>query len=283
MQNFNFHQHTYRCRHADLRMQDEDYVKEYLQIGVKKIAFTDHCPEKEVIDTRDFMRMTYEERIGYLESIKKLKEKYKDKIEILSGYEIEYLPGQEDNLRELKNEVDILILGQHFIYDKDCKNLKILNNGNFNEEDMNKYASYIQKAAELQLPNIIAHPDFFMLARKEWGNIEEVITRRICEAAEKYNIFLEINLNNIFKKTIYDSKKDIFYNFNENEIEEKLKEVVYPNKNFWRIAREYNIKVLYGLDTHFKSQILYFNKLVPLANKILGKETIENLNFIQDL
>ena len=30
MQNFNFHQHTYRCRHADLRMQDEDYVKEYL-------------------------------------------------------------------------------------------------------------------------------------------------------------------------------------------------------------------------------------------------------------
>lgn len=283
MQNFNLHQHTYRCRHADLRMQDEDYVNEYLKIGLKKIAFTDHCPEKEVIDDRDFMRMDYSERIGYLESIKNLKEKYKDKIEILSGYEIEYLPGQEENLKELKDETDILILGQHFIYNKDEKSLHILNDYEFDDDDMDKYATYIEKAAELHLPDIIAHPDFFMISRKKWSKKNEEITRRICQTAEKNNIALEINLNNIFKKTIYDYKKDIFYNYDKNEIKEKLKEVKYPNADFWKIASEYNVKVLYGLDTHFKNQILYFDKLIPLANEIIGKAIIDKFNLVESL
>lgn len=48
------------------------------------------------------MRMKYDERLDYLNSIKILKEKYKDVIEIESGYEIEYLPGKEKNLFELK-------------------------------------------------------------------------------------------------------------------------------------------------------------------------------------
>ena len=283
MQNFNLHQHTYRCRHADLRMEDEDYVQEYLQIGFKKFAFTDHCPEKEVIDDRNFMRMDYSERIGYLESIKKLKEKYKDKIEILSGYEIEYLPGQEENLKELKDETDILILGQHFIYNKDGKSLHILHDDEFNDDEMDRYATDIEKACELGLPDIVAHPDFFMISRKIWSQKNEEITRRICETVEKNNIALEINLNDIFKKTIYDYKKDIFYNYTEQEIEKKLKEVRYPNAEFWKIVSEYNIKVLYGSDTHFKNQILYFNDLIPLANKILGKETVEKLNFVEDL
>ena len=44
----------------------------------------------------------------YLNSIKSLKEKYKDVIEIETGFEIEYLPGQEKNLFELKNETERL-------------------------------------------------------------------------------------------------------------------------------------------------------------------------------
>lgn len=46
MQNFNYHSHTYRCGHADLDMRDEDYIKEYIKMGFKKMAFTDHCPQK---------------------------------------------------------------------------------------------------------------------------------------------------------------------------------------------------------------------------------------------
>ena len=52
MQNFNYHTHTYRCGHADDTMSDEDFVKELIKKGFKKIAFTDHCPDKEGIDKR---------------------------------------------------------------------------------------------------------------------------------------------------------------------------------------------------------------------------------------
>lgn len=57
MQNFNYHQHTYRCGHADLDMLDEEYVTEYIKMGFEKIAFTDHCPEKNEIDSKENVRM----------------------------------------------------------------------------------------------------------------------------------------------------------------------------------------------------------------------------------
>ena len=66
MQNFNYHTHTYRCRHADYSMSDEDYVKELIKKGFKRIAFTDHMPDKEGIDSRTYMRMDYSEKEGYL-------------------------------------------------------------------------------------------------------------------------------------------------------------------------------------------------------------------------
>ena len=92
MQKFNYHTHTKRCGHADNNMTDEDFVKLFIKKGFTKIAFTDHCPEKEEIDYRKNMRMKYSEKDEYLNSIKLLKEKYKDAIEIETGFEVEYLP-----------------------------------------------------------------------------------------------------------------------------------------------------------------------------------------------
>ena len=124
MQNFNYHSHTYRCGHADLDMKDEEYIEEYIKMGFKKMAFTDHCPDKNEIDKEPNVRMKYSQKDEYLNKIKELKEKYAGKIEIQSGFEVEYLPGEEDNIRELKEDSDKIILGQHFIYD-DNKQLKI--------------------------------------------------------------------------------------------------------------------------------------------------------------
>lgn len=281
MQNFNYHQHTYRCKHADLDMQDEDYVRDYIKMGFKKIAFTDHCPEKNKIDKREKMRMEYSERHEYLDSIKNLKQKYADKIQIQSGYEIEYLPGEEENLKELKSEVDKIILGQHFVYDE-SNNLKIVrlsgDLNKFTDAELMRYAEYIVKAMELGIPDIIAHPDFFMCASDGFGEVENKISDMICKVAEKYNIALEINLNDIFKKIYYENRELNFLPVEEQR--EKLKNVVYPCKEFWEIASNYNIKVLYGLDVHRKGQIELFRELVQFANEIIGSETISKLNFI---
>ena len=100
MQRFNYHTHTYRCGHADNNMSDEDFVKLFVKKGFNKIAFTDHCPEKEIIDNRKNMRMKYSEKDEYLSSVKELKEKYKDK----NNQEIKELKEHIKNLEEMLNK-----------------------------------------------------------------------------------------------------------------------------------------------------------------------------------
>lgn len=279
MQKFNYHTHTTRCGHADFDMKDEDYVEEYIKMGFKKIAFTDHCPQKNKIDKRDKVRMEYDEKKQYLDSIKSLKEKYVDKIEIKSGYEVEYIPGEEANILELKEETDTLILGQHFVYNSNNQ-LKICGKCDLEKEDLMKYASYIERAVELGIPDIIAHPDIYMLMRKTFEETEAEVANRICRVAQKYNIPLEINLAKVYNATYYENRKP-----NNDPIEkqkERLCNVYYPCREFWQIASCYDIKVLYGIDAHHRGQVSLFSNLVMLANEIIGQETLQKLKFVQN-
>lgn len=279
MQKFNYHSHTYRCVHADIDYTDEEYVQDYIKMGFKKIAITDHCPEKNEIDKRQHMRMKYEQKEEYLNSIKNLKEKYINQIEIQSGYEVEYLPGEEENIRELKEETDKIVLGQHFIYD-DNKQLKIFGKVDFTDQELIRYAEYLDKAMELNIPDIIAHPDIYMLKRKEFGEIENKVAHMICQSAEKYNIPLEINLNNIFSNTYYENRT-----LNNEPIEKqrmKLVNVSYPCREFWEIVSQYKIKVLYGLDAHHRTQISLWPILLEFTEEILGEKLLNNLDFIQE-
>ncbi len=277
MQDFNYHTHTFRCGHADL-IEDEEYVKEYIKMGFKKIVFTDHCPERTLIDTRVNIRMQYSLKNEYLANIQKLREKYAKQIIIESGYEVEYLPGEEASLLELKKETDKILLGQHFLYDRN-KNLKIFGSKNkFTKEELKEYVNYIEEAVKLRIPSLIAHPDIYMLGRDSFGKTESEIAHRICEIAEKYSVPLEINLNKIFSDTYYKDKK-----LNDDSIQVQRKRIIdiaYPCKEFWEVVANYNIKVLYGIDVHHKGQISLFNNLVTLANEIIGKNTINKLNFI---
>ena len=265
MQKFNYHTHTYRCGHADNNLSDEDFVKLFIEKGFKKIAFTDHCPEKEIIDERENMRMTYSQKNEYLSSIKKLKEKYKGKIEIETGFEVEYLPGQEENLLELKNETDKIILGQHFIYDNN-KRLKIFRKENFTDDDLLKYAEYIKIAIEKEIPDIIAHPDLYMLNRKKFGDIENRVAHIICSTAEFYSIPIEINLS-----------EPVLY------LTGKKEKITYPCKEFWKVASEYqNLKVLYGIDAHFRDQIELYEKALELTKNFIGQDVIKKLHFCNE-
>lgn len=265
MQRFNYHTHTYRCGHADNNMSDEDFVKLFVKKGFNKIAFTDHCPEKEIIDNRKNMRMKYSEKDEYLSSIKLLKEKYKDIIEIETGFEVEYLPGQEQNLLKLKNETDKIILGQHFIYDTN-KNLKIFRKIDFTDDDLLKYAEYIKIAMENKIPDIIAHPDLYMLSRKKFGDNESKVAHLICAAAEKCSVPLEINLT-----------EPVLYLVGKRE------KITYPCKEFWKIASEYkNLKVVYGIDAHFQNQIELYEKALELTKNYIGQDIIKELHFCNE-
>lgn len=282
MQNFNYHSHTYRCGHADFDYTDEEYILDYIKNGFKKVAFTDHAPEKNITDKRNHMRMGYEQRHEYYASVNKLKEKYANQIEIQLGFEIEYLPDDVDNMLELKKETDKLILGQHFVYTPNNKDLVIFwEKKPVTEGDIIRYGEYLEEAMRLGIPDIIAHPDICFSGIDKFGEIEEQVARKICSAAEKYKIPLEINLNGVAAKTYFKDKT-----LNHDSFEEqvsRLKDVKYPRKEFWKIASEYDIKVLYGLDTHHRNYIDLYKELISLANITIGEDTIKKLNFIENV
>ncbi len=261
MQNFNYHTHTYRCGHADSSISDEEYVKMFIDKGFKRICFTDHCPYKEKVDFRNNMRMDYSMKEEYYSSIKQLKEKYKDEIEIEVGFEIEYVPRLLDYYKELKRETNKLIVGQHFVFDEKG-NEKVVGWGISDEKDLITYANYIKESMEKGIASIIAHPDLFMLEKSSFGTVEAKATHIICKAAEKYGIPLEINLTRAAMC-----------------LNGQINKVAYPCKEFWQIASTYNIKVVYGVDAHFRSQIELYEKSIELVNESLGKDVIGKLNF----
>ena len=106
------------------------------------------------------------------------------------------------------------------------------------------------------------------------------MAHRICKVAEKHGIPIEINLAQVFNATYY---KDRVLNDDSIEIQKgRLGSVPYPRKEFWQIASNYDVKVLYGIDAHHKGQINLFNNLVTLANEIIGMETISKLKFAEN-
>ena len=86
----NYHTHTTRCMHAT--GSDEDYVLSAIKGGYQELGFSDHTPWKYHTDYVADMRMLPEELPGYVESLRSLREKYRDQISIKIGLECEYFP-----------------------------------------------------------------------------------------------------------------------------------------------------------------------------------------------
>lgn len=226
MQTFNYHCHTSRCGHAV--GEDEEYVIEAIKNGYKKIGFSDHAPFKNGHVAG--ARMHDYELEGYVTSIKALQEKYKDQIEIRIGLEFEYYEAQLDELHAYKERFDYLILGEHepALFAPDFY-------ANHEDEDTLLYATQVVKACASGLPDYIAHPDLFMFGKEEWNETCEKATHMICAAAEKYHIPLELNLNGLKYGKCKRGKEERY---------------LYPHRNFWLIAQQYKVSVIFGLDAH---------------------------------
>lgn len=241
---YNYHTHTERCGHAT--GDDEQYVLAAIEAGFKVIGFSDHIPFKNVIHPSD--RMNYDQLDDYIQSIESLKIKYRDKIEIKLGFELEYFPEYTDYYKELLNRSDYLICGQHnkildkYSYDQFC-----------NDEDVIVYANQIKEAIESGIISFIAHPDYFMLGRRTWTKECEKAAHMIAKAAQDNKVALEINLNGIrYGKTKYDGKLSY----------------PYPFRPFWEVVSLYQVECLYSFDAH-KPFTLLENERIELVDEIL--------------
>lgn len=193
-----FHIHTYRCGHAEV-VDDVEYVKRAIELGARKITFTDHAP----FPGNPFgNRMKIEELDEYIETIKELREKFCEQIEVVCGLEIEYLPSFKTYYEELsnRNDLDILLLGQHFYQ---------LPNGSFSfslkreelfETEWNGCGEAIMEGMQTGYFSCVAHPDRIFRHQKDWKECHSEMSRKIIELAISKDICMEHNLSSLRQK-----------------------------------------------------------------------------------
>lgn len=249
-----YHTHTFRCGHA--RGVDEDYILEAIRNGVKVLGFTDHVFLKGY--SQPGIRAEYEDLDEYISTLRNLKEKYKNEIEILIGFEAEYLPKMLPYYKELleSKKIDYFILGQHVYIDEIEDKIKWYFKDKDNKEMCEKYVNDLIEGMKSGLYKYVAHPDLFATGISSWDSYAVDISKRIVEAAVKYDIPLEYNLGG--------------YRYPYERLFKGLKYLKYPNDNFWDIASTYPIKVIIGPDAH-DPEYVHDKKEIEHAKALIKK------------
>lgn len=235
MLNYNFHSHTSRCGHA--LGTDEEYVKSAIDNGFQYMGFSDHAPFRDVHEPTT--RMEKEDYASYKQSIDELKEKYKQDIQIFSGLECEFYEDHLDELEQYHQDLDYLLLGQHFNrpYGKTFFAVE-------NDDDIREYGCLVTNGMKTGLFSIVAHPDVFMVAQPEWNLACQKVVDDICAAALDHNVKLEVNLSG----TRYGKQR-----------KGDVTSYPYPFLPFWQTVSDAGVECVYGLDAHHPNRYLITN------------------------
>lgn len=261
----NYHTHLAYCNHAVGYACD--YVEAAIKANMEEIGITDHAPIKEEFMTKEeyehnwcYQNMKVETIPTYLADVKNAKEKFKDKINVLVGFESEYIPKEHEFYKWLRNQVDYLNFGVHYFFDK---NGHVLNSySDITYENVDDYASTAVMGMESGLFNTLVHPDLFMFSYKNidgkrcFDEAAIKATRKILDCAKKNNIYIEINANGL-KNSLQFSDGSSW---------------LYPYYEFWELVKkEYpDIKIIIGADAHDPLNLANENvaSVIEFAKKI---------------
>ncbi len=221
---YNFHAHTARCGHAT--GTPEEYVLQAIDGGITHMGFSDHFPLKQPDGSESQYRVPTREAKEYIDEVLTLREKYKEKIDLRVGFEMEYYPTLFDEMVKSARlcGAEYLICGQHFLSREEEKNGFATITPTGSPERLHAYASLVVEAIETGIFTYIAHPDILVFVGEEALYRQEM--QRICLAAKRRNVPLEINFLGI-----REGRK-------------------YPNEVFWRLAGDVDAPVTFGLDAH---------------------------------
>ena len=217
----NYHTHTFRCNHASGK--DEDYVIHAINAGIKTLGFSDHTPRIFKSGHVSGFRVSVEMAKDYFDSIKSLKEKYKEKIDIKIGAEAEYYINDEDYFSYIDSfGVDYLIQGQHFILTEESGRGSA--RATSNEQDLADYYYCLYRASETKRFAYIAHPDMLNFTGDEKIYVKH--TEEFLKYAKANDVLIEINRLGFYEKRHY------------------------PRELFWQMAGDVGCRAIIGLDAH---------------------------------
>lgn len=257
----NYHTHTTRCQHAT--GSDEEFVLSAIKGGYQELGFSDHTPWKYNTDYVSDIRMTTDELPGYIESIRSLREKYKNKISIKIGLECEYFP---DYIHWLKNiikeyQLDYIIFGNHHFHTDE--KFPYFGRHTDSVDLLKLYEESALEGIESGLFAYLAHPDLFMRSYPEFDSHCKLISRHICRAATRMNLPLEYNI--AYEKS--------------NELHGVT---TIPSPEFWKIAANEGCSAIIGVDAHDNKELetsVYYDRATETLKKLKIK-VIDRIPFI---
>lgn len=221
---YNYHTHTKRCGHA--KGTDEEYVLQAIANGYDRIGFSDHAPYVFPNGSESNFRVKLNMAQDYANSVRALQQKYRDKIDIKLGYELEYFPALHEGEMEYLSQFgyDYLILGQHFTDNEYEKYAKYNGHETNSPVQLDKYISQVITGAKTGAFAYVAHPDVINFTGDHQLYLKKM--RYLAQELKKLDIPLEFNF--------------LGYTTNRH----------YPNMDFWRIVKETGNRVVIGLDAH---------------------------------
>jgi len=228
----NYHTHTVRCHHAD-KVEDAAFVEAAIGAGLKVLGFSEHAPWPYETDTWEKgARMNNAQFEEYVSSVRRLQKQYEGKIRIYLGLECEYYPKYLPWLGSVRDQLDYVILGNHWP-ETDEFGAKYMYYSTTPEE-LERYTKIQVEAMESGLFCYAAHPDFGFSSWQKADEVFETCARTICKAAKRLEMPLEYNL--------YGAEK------RERRGHPGLG---YPCAEFWEIAAEEGCDAVIGYDAHY--------------------------------
>lgn len=267
MQLFNLHTHS---NFSDGKANAEDVVTEAIKQGLEVLGFSDHSP----VPFENSFAIKNDEVHNYIATIKSLKEKYQDKIDIYCSMEMDFIPGIVKDFKRTKEELGLdYMIGSVHLVGNDVERLWFIDGSKvetYDEGLNNFYGGDIKKGVktffyqynemiETEEFDIVGHFDKIKMHNRDRYFLEEdkwyrdLLMETLTLIKEK-SLIVEVNTRGIYKKRSTD---------------------FYPSTWVLPIMKEMNIPVVISSDAHLPSELTLCFKEAEDALKAAGyKETM---------
>jgi len=236
------HNHTVRCNHAEGSI--DDYIQRAIELDIDIYGFSEHAP----MDFDEGYRLAFDEMEAYTHDILTAREKYKNDIEILLGYEVDWLPGHMDD-RVLNANVDYLIGSVHFIDKWSFDNPEFI--GGWKDRDIDEiwqaYFEATETMAQSGKFDIVGHFDLIKVFKYLPKQDVRLLAKNALKAIKQSGMVMELNAAGLRKPV----------------------EEIYPSKVLLEEAYALGIPITFGSDAHAPDQVGYgYNQVVALAQEV---------------
>ncbi len=238
-----YHIHTPLCNHAREGM--DKYIKKAVSLGLKEICFLDHFT---ICDSGKILSMNTNEIPMYFYAVKYFADKYKKKIKIKAGLEIDFNLKHIDLINKIVNTYNFDVIGSsvHFLNDINIVSRKYAKSACRFDADIlyHKYYQQLEKMLSFDYFDLICHFDIVKKFNQYPVKSFKKQINNILEKVALKNIAIEVNTSGIYHPV----------------------SAIYPDLEIIKECKKKNISLCAGSDAHHPNVV---GQNFDLAKKLI--------------